>query len=70
MTVIAIFFLFSQLIARGVDHVDELWKASIAVGLAYGGTFGLLPVITIEWFGLNHFSQVGSLGTLVRPLSV
>ncbi|KAG8948562.1 hypothetical protein FRC00_008532 [Tulasnella sp. 408] len=46
-----------QLIARGVGHVDELWKASLSVGLAYGGTFGLLPVITIEWFGLNHFSQ-------------
>ncbi|KAG9017659.1 hypothetical protein FRB90_000355 [Tulasnella sp. 427] len=57
VTMISVIFLFSQLIARGVDHVDELWKASLAVGLAYGGTFGLLPVITIEWFGLNHFSQ-------------
>lgn len=57
VTFIAVIFLFSQLIARSVDHVDELWKASIAVGTAYGGTFGLLPVITIEWFGLNHFSQ-------------
>lgn len=57
VTLISVIFLFSQLIARGVGHVDELWKASLSVGLAYGGTFGLLPVITIEWFGLNHFSQ-------------
>ncbi|KAH9180068.1 MFS general substrate transporter [Lactarius sanguifluus] len=27
------------------------------VGLAYGCWFGLLPTISIEWFGLTHFSE-------------
>lgn len=57
-TVISVLFFLSQLILMGIEDVGQLWRASASVGLAYGGTFGLLPVITIEWFGLKHFSQV------------
>ncbi|KAG8905762.1 hypothetical protein FRB99_008335 [Tulasnella sp. 403] len=57
VTMVAVLFLISQLVAMGIEDVKDLWLASTVVGLAYGGTFGLLPVVAIEWFGLNHFSQ-------------
>ncbi len=60
VTLISCCFLLSQFIAVSVDDVPDLWKASASVGLSYGATFGLLPVITIEWFGLHHFSAVRS----------
>jgi len=31
--------------------------ASAMLGFAYGALFGLFPTITIEWFGLAHFSE-------------
>lgn len=56
-TAVSALFLVSQFILMGVNHIGSLWLASASVGLAYGGAFGLLPTITIEWFGLKHFSQ-------------
>lgn len=46
-------FVFSQLVAAHIDDPDSLWIASGLLGLAYGGLFGLCPVIIIEWFGLG-----------------
>jgi len=43
--------------AIATDDVEDLWKASLTLGLAYGGLFGLSPTITIEWFGIAHFSE-------------
>lgn len=40
--------------AMVIDDVTGLWKASLALGLAYGGLFGLFPTIAIEWFGLGE----------------
>ncbi|KAF7984876.1 hypothetical protein HWV62_10859 [Athelia sp. TMB] len=54
---ICFLFIVSQLLAMGTTDVTELWKASLALGLAYGGMFGLLPMVCIEWFGLSHFSE-------------
>lgn len=54
---IAMLFVLSQAIASTVDKVQDLWHASVLLGLAYGGMFGIFPTITIEWFGLGHFSE-------------
>jgi hypothetical protein len=35
------------------DDVTDLWKASLALGLAYGSMFGLFPAIVFEWFGMR-----------------
>ncbi|EJD32332.1 hypothetical protein AURDEDRAFT_132169 [Auricularia subglabra TFB-10046 SS5] len=50
-------FIFSQIVAARIEDPDALWIASGLLGVAYGGLFGLCPVIIIEWFGLGHFSQ-------------
>jgi hypothetical protein len=34
--------------------VADLWKASLALGLAYGSMFGLFPTMAIEWFGMRE----------------
>ncbi|KZP22070.1 hypothetical protein FIBSPDRAFT_1043780 [Athelia psychrophila] len=47
----------SLAVAFSTDDITQLWKASLALGLAYGGLSGLLPSITIDWFGLSHFSE-------------
>ena len=39
--------------AVATNDVADLWKASIALGLAYGGMYGLFPTIAIEWFGIG-----------------
>ena len=36
------------------ESVKNLWIGSLMLGLAYGGMFGLFPVIAIEWFGLGE----------------
>ncbi|ODQ63237.1 MFS general substrate transporter [Nadsonia fulvescens var. elongata DSM 6958] len=41
-----------------VDQIDELWAASMLVGLAYGVLFGCYPTIVGEFFGSTiNFSQ-------------
>jgi hypothetical protein len=47
-------FIISQIIAVATDDVTDLWKASLALGLAYGGLFGLFPTIAIELFGIGR----------------
>ncbi|KAJ6451837.1 major facilitator superfamily domain-containing protein [Mycena vitilis] len=50
-------FFCSQLLARQIVEVADLWKASALVGFAYGTVFGLFPAVSIEFFGLSHFSE-------------
>ncbi|KAI9512757.1 MFS general substrate transporter [Russula earlei] len=50
-------FILSQLSLLAIGNVRHLWIASGLVGLAYGCWFGLLPTISIEWFGIAHFSE-------------
>lgn len=54
---VALLFVLSQILATRIEAVDGLWFASAALGLAYGGLFGLYPTLVIEWFGLTHFSE-------------
>lgn len=53
ISLVAFLFIISQLIIVGTDDVKDLWKASLALGLAYGGLFGLFPTIMLEWFGIG-----------------
>ncbi|TFY63639.1 hypothetical protein EVJ58_g3140 [Rhodofomes roseus] len=57
ITVVAAIFIVSQVTCYYVSAVENLWKASALLGLAYGCMFGLFPTICIEWFGLPHFSE-------------
>jgi len=57
MPLVATLFILSQLVLIVIGDVHHLWTASTLVGLAYGCWFGLLPTISIEWFGLAHFSE-------------
>lgn len=51
-------FVLSQIITLTMDDVRQLWKASAMLGFAYGSLFGLLPTVTIEWFGLRKSRRV------------
>ncbi|KAF8505422.1 MFS general substrate transporter [Russula emetica] len=50
-------FILSQLLLVAIGDISHLWMASVLLGLGYGCWFGLLPTISIEWFGLAHFSE-------------
>ena len=54
MSVVSVIFILSQIFAFSVEDVKSLWRASTALGFAYGGMFGLFPTITIESFGLGE----------------
>ncbi|KZS96006.1 MFS general substrate transporter [Sistotremastrum niveocremeum HHB9708] len=55
--IIALGFVASQVAASRIEVLDRLWIASFILGLSYGGLFGLFPTITVDWFGLAHFSE-------------
>ncbi|KAI5117521.1 hypothetical protein M0805_009529 [Coniferiporia weirii] len=57
LCVVATAFVLSQVLVTHIENVENLWRASALLGLAYGGVFGLYPTIVIEWFGLAHFSE-------------
>ncbi|KAH9936843.1 MFS general substrate transporter [Epithele typhae] len=57
IVVVATMFIVSQAACLAIDNVADLWKASLLLGLSYGGLFGLFPTLVIEWFGLAHFSE-------------
>ncbi|KAI0078268.1 MFS general substrate transporter [Panus rudis PR-1116 ss-1] len=57
MSLVSTLFIIAQVVLYNTDSAEELWKASALLGLAYGSLFGLFPTITIEWFGLPHFSE-------------
>jgi len=57
ISLVAFLFLSSQIAASFVSDVKHLHIASAMLGCAYGGLCSLLPTITIEWFGLAHFSE-------------
>ncbi|KAI0002902.1 major facilitator superfamily domain-containing protein [Russula compacta] len=57
LPLVTTFFILALLLLIAIDNVHHLWTASGLLGLAYGCWFGLLPTISIEWFGLAHFSE-------------
>jgi len=57
LSIVAMFFLISQLVGLRVQDIKHLQYAVLLVGFSYGGVFGLMPTIIIEWFGMAHFGQ-------------
>ncbi|KAN0140077.1 MFS general substrate transporter [Lactarius tabidus] len=57
MPLVSTLFILALLVLMAINDVHQLWAASGFIGLAYGCWFGLLPTISIEWFGLAHFSE-------------
>ncbi|KAI0310364.1 major facilitator superfamily domain-containing protein [Amylostereum chailletii] len=57
LALVAALFVLAQGVLLRTQDVAHLWVASAALGLAYGGLFGLLPTLCIELFGLAHFSE-------------
>ena len=53
LPVMASLFILAQLLLTAIGDVRHLWTESVLLGLAYGCWFGLLPTISIEWFGLG-----------------
>ena len=58
----AVSFLISQLLALLVEDIEHLQFVVVLVGLSYGGVFGLLPTIIIEWFGMGPYIYLFLLG--------
>jgi len=58
ISIVATCFLISQLAGLRVQDIKHLQYAVILVGISYGGVFGLLPTIIIEWFGMGTQSFV------------
>lgn len=58
LIVVSCLVLLSQIIASVVEDVQSLWMASVALGLAYGSTFGLLPALAIDYFGIGELPQL------------
>lgn len=50
-------FVISQIAAQKASTVGRLWHVSAAVGFAYGNVFGLLPVVTMEFWGLRELTN-------------
>lgn len=55
LSAVAVSFLASQLVGLRVQDIEYLKYAVILVGISYGGVFGLLPTIIIEWFGMGLY---------------
>lgn len=69
LVIVSLVAIMSQLALMYAEVPDHLWMTSGLLGLAYGGTFGLCPVITIEWFGMSHFSANWGFVSLAPVLS-
>ena len=60
-SIVATSFLISQLLGLLVEEIEHLQIAVVFVGLSYGGVFGLLPTIIIEWFGMGPYIYLSPL---------
>lgn len=65
MSLVSLLFILSQVVALYTTDVGSLWIVSSLLGIAYGGLFGLAPVITLEWFGLCQFYFLYSSSNIV-----
>ncbi|KAI6106164.1 major facilitator superfamily domain-containing protein [Pisolithus croceorrhizus] len=57
LCIVSSLFVVSQALAIEISSVSKLWVATALLGVAYGGLFGALPTIVIDWFGLAHLSE-------------
>ena len=57
ISIAATTFLISQLAGLCVRDVGHLQYAVALVGISYGGIFGIMPTIVIEWFGMGAYRR-------------
>lgn len=57
ISIVAASFLVSQLVGLYIQNIEHLQYAVLLVGISYGATYGLLPVIAIEWFGMGPYTH-------------
>ncbi|KAI6040972.1 major facilitator superfamily domain-containing protein [Pisolithus marmoratus] len=57
LCIVSSLFILSQALAIEISSVSTLWLATALLGVAYGGLYGALPTIVIDWFGLAHLSE-------------
>ncbi|KAF8812969.1 hypothetical protein BYT27DRAFT_7085678, partial [Phlegmacium glaucopus] len=57
LALVSFLCLISQVVAGNVSNVSNLWIASALLGLAHGSIATLIPAVSLEWFGLPHFSE-------------
>ncbi|KAF8812664.1 MFS general substrate transporter [Phlegmacium glaucopus] len=57
LALVSFLCLISQVVAGNVSNVSNLWIASALLGLAHGSIAALVPTVSLEWFGLPHFSE-------------
>lgn len=57
LSAVAVSFLVSQVVALQIQDIKYLQYSALLVGISYGGVFGLMPTITIEWFGMAHLGE-------------
>jgi hypothetical protein len=55
---VAMSFLISQLVGLRVQQVEQLQYAVMLVGVSYGAVYGLIPIITLEWFGIGLYNSI------------
>lgn len=63
-SIVAAFFLVSQVVGILAQDNQQLRYAVILVGISYGAVFGLSPIVVLEWFGIAHVSENSSIVTL------
>ena len=69
LTLVAVMFFISQIVAGSINDIAHLWIASALLGLAYGSTFSLFPTVCLEWFGMRKCGLVSSFQILNTILS-
>ncbi|XP_006664245.1 protein NUCLEAR FUSION DEFECTIVE 4 [Oryza brachyantha] len=69
------FFIGATLLTMGVGHAviasgvpASLYMGSVLVGLCYGCQWALMPSITSEIFGLNHFGTIFNVVAVASPV--
>lgn len=53
LCIVSSLFVVSQALAIEISSIRTLWVETALLGVAYGGLFGALPTIVIDWFGLE-----------------
>ena len=57
IAIVALSSLVSQFVGLRVQDIGHLQYAAFLVGISFGATVGLTPVIVIEWFGISQYSR-------------
>ena len=57
-SIVAAFFLVSQVVGILAQDNQQLRYAVILVGISYGAVFGLSPIVVLDWFGIGPCNRL------------